>query len=64
MEKKNEIKTIVPVLRFPEFQEQIGWKVETLSNILDYERPDNYIVETERYCEEGIPVLTANKSFK
>lgn len=63
MEKKNEIKTIVPVLRFPEFQEQIGWKVETLSNILDYERPDNYIVETERYCEEGIPVLTANKSF-
>ena len=63
MEKENEIKTVVPALRFPEFREQIGWKVETLSNILDYERPDNYIVETERYCEEGVPVLTANKSF-
>lgn len=63
MEKENEIKTMVPTLRFPEFREQIGWEVEPLSNILDYERPDNFIVETETYCEEGIPVLTANKSF-
>lgn len=63
MEKENEIKTMVPTLRFPEFREQTGWEVEFLSNILDYERPDNFIVETETYGEEGIPVLTANKSF-
>lgn len=63
MEKENEIKTMVPTLRFPEFREQTGWEVEFLSNILAYERPDNFIVETETYGEEGIPVLTANKSF-
>lgn len=63
MEKENEIKTMVPTLRFSEFREQTGWEVRFLSDILDYERPDNFIVETETYCEEGIPVLTANKSF-
>lgn len=63
MKKEDEIKTVVPTLRFPEFREQTGWEVEFLSNILDYERPDNFIVETETYGEEGIPVLTANKSF-
>ena len=63
MGKENEIKTMVPTIRFPEFREQTGWEVEFLSNILDYERPDNFIVETETYGEEGIPVLTANKSF-
>ncbi len=63
MEKEKEIKTMVPTLRFPEFREQTGWEVEFLSNILAYERPDNFIVETETYGEEGIPVLTANKSF-
>lgn len=54
---------MVPTLRFSEFREQTGWEVRFLSDILDYERPDNFIVETETYCEEGIPVLTANKSF-
>ena len=63
MEKENEIKTMVPTLRFSEFREQTGWEVRLLSDILDYERPDNFIVETETYCEGDIPVLTANKSF-
>ena len=63
MEKENGVKTVVPALRFPEFRGMEGWDLKPLNNILDYERPDNYIVETDVYCNEGIPVLTANKSF-
>ena len=63
MEKENGAKTVVPALRFPEFRGMEGWDLKPLNNILDYERPDNYIVETDVYCNEGIPVLTANKSF-
>lgn len=63
MEKENGVKTVVPALRFPEFRGMEGWDFKPLNNILDYERPDNYIVETDVYCNEGIPVLTANKSF-
>ncbi len=60
MSNNNENK-LVPMLRFPEFTDI--WETEQLSNILDYERPDNYIVEDTNYISEGIPVLTANKSF-
>lgn len=63
MGKEIEVKTVVPTLRFPEFRGLIGWETKPLDNILYYERPDNYIVESEIYCDEGIPVLTANKSF-
>lgn len=52
-----------PRLRFPEFQNDGEWEEKTLSELLDYERPDNYIVSTTNYGNEGIPVLTANKSF-
>lgn len=60
MNNNNENK-LVPKLRFPEFKDV--WKTERLSNLLDYERPDNYIVKDTNYISEGTPVLTANKSF-
>lgn len=60
MSKNNENK-LVPVYRFPEFTDV--WKTEQLSNLLDYERPDNYIVKDTNNISEGTPVLTANKSF-
>lgn len=60
MSKNNENK-LVPKLRFPEFKD--FWNPEQLSDILDYERPDNYIVKDTNYLNEGTPVLTANKSF-
>lgn len=42
----------------------IGWKLKKLSDILDYERPDNYIVKSTSYNDTAkTPVLTANKSF-
>jgi type I restriction enzyme S subunit len=53
----------IPKLRFPEFQNAPEWEEKPLSEVLDYERPDNYIVSTTNYGSEGIPVLTANKSF-
>lgn len=61
MKKKNNKNKLVPKLRFPEFTND--WETEQLSNLLDYERPDNYIVKDTNYTSEGTPVLTANKSF-
>ena len=58
-----DIKTVVPPLRFPEFRDAEGWRITALSEVLSYERPDNYIVSNTNYCQQGIPVLTANKSF-
>jgi len=60
MSKNNENK-LVPKLRFSEFKDV--WNPEQLSNLLDYERPDNYIVKDTNYVTDGTPVLTANKSF-
>lgn len=60
MNKNNDNK-LVPKLRFPEFEDV--WKIEQLSNLLDYERPDDYMVKDTNYLTEGTPVLTANKSF-
>ena len=40
-----------------------GWEKKQIKDLLDYERPDKYIVESDRYIKTGTPVLTANKSF-
>jgi len=40
-----------------------GWQKKQIKDLLDYERPDKYIVESDRYIKTGTPVLTANKSF-
>lgn len=55
--------TIVPKLRFPEFSKAGSWEEESITNLLDYERPDAYIVTDTNYQKVGTPVLTANKSF-
>lgn len=60
MEQTNKI---LPELRFPEFVNDGEWYPKELNEILDYERPDNYIVTDTNYQNEGTPVLTANKSF-
>lgn len=53
----------IPNLRFPEFKNSGEWKKTPLENVLDYEQPTKYIVESDNYKEEGTPVLTANKSL-
>lgn len=41
-----------------------GWSVCRLENIIDYEQPTAYIVDTTDYSDNyTIPVLTAGKSF-
>lgn len=55
--------TVVPELRFPEFRDAEVWRSQPLRSLLDYERPDKYIVTNTDYQDSGTPVLTANKSF-
>ncbi|HEC1775036.1 TPA: restriction endonuclease subunit S [Campylobacter lari] len=59
----NKKKEIVPKFRFPKYVNSEQWISTELNSLLDYERPDLYIVESDNYKNEGIPVLTANKSF-
>ncbi|MDO8592725.1 MAG: restriction endonuclease subunit S [bacterium] len=41
-----------------------GWEIKKIADLLDYERPDKYIVKSASYSDKNkIPVLTANKSF-
>lgn len=48
--------------RLPGFQGE--WKPKTFGELLKYERPDKFLVNSTEYLEKGaIPVLTANKSF-
>ncbi len=60
MSKKRKL---IPEIRFPEFKNEGEWDLKTLEDVLDYERPDKYIVHNTNYLNEGTPVLTANKSF-
>lgn len=50
-----------PVIRFNNFND--NWVQVTFKHLLNYERPDKYIVKNTDYLKQGIPVLTANKSF-
>lgn len=48
--------------RLPKFRDE--WNTARIGDLLDYERPDHYIVRSAEYSENGnVPVLTANKSF-
>lgn len=60
---KNEKKDLEPKLRFPEFESAGKWQRKALCDLLNYERPEKYIVESTNYLDDGTPVLTANKSF-
>ena len=52
---------IKPKIRFDNNYPE--WAVVKVEDIIDYERPDKYIVKSDIYCGFGVPVLTANKSF-
>jgi len=51
----------VPELRFKSYKQK--WEKTTFDNLLNYERPEKYIVENTNYESSGTPVLTANKAF-
>lgn len=55
-------KLLTGELRFKGFTEK--WKDKKLKDVLNYDRPDKYIVENENYSDRfKTPVLTANKGF-
>ena len=57
---KNIMKT--PTLRFSDFTSD--WQKKELDDILSYEQPNKYIVDSAKYNNMyNIPVLTAGKSF-
>jgi len=48
--------------RLPGFSGE--WEVKKIGELLDYERPDKYLVQSTDYQENAqTPVLTANKTF-
>lgn len=42
MEKGNEIKTVIPTLRFPEFQDTVGWKEYKLKSLCEIGNGKDY----------------------
>ncbi|MDR0978531.1 MAG: restriction endonuclease subunit S [Lachnospiraceae bacterium] len=57
--KANETK---PQIRFEGFKNE--WKDRTFGEVFNYERPDKYIIKSDKYIENAkTPVLTANKAF-
>ena len=54
--------TKTPRIRFKGFTD--AWEQRKLGDVFDYERPDAYIVKSDKYSDAySIPVLTANKGF-
>lgn len=47
--------------RLPGFTDE--WKKIEVGELLSYEQPTKYIVDSTNYLNDGVPVLTANKSF-
>ncbi len=52
-----------PKLRFPKFRDAGPWELKELGDALDYQQPGPFIVLSEQYKKNGIPVLTAGKTF-
>ncbi len=51
-----------PKIRFKGFTD--AWEQRKLREVFDYERPDTYIVKSDKYSDTySTPVLTANKGF-
>lgn len=67
IEKKRQIKEgamqqlLTGKTRLPGFTEP--WKQWSLGELLEYEQPTQYLVSSTEYVDNGIPVLTAGKSF-
>ena len=54
--------TKTPRIRFKGFTD--AWEQRKLREVFDYERPDTYIVKSDKYSDTySTPVLTANKGF-
>jgi type I restriction enzyme S subunit len=62
--KEEATPTLLPKLRFPEFQNGLEWENKPLSSCLDYQQPTPYLVSGTHYSPAfKTPVLTAGKTF-
>lgn len=63
MEINNKLNKYIPCLRFKDFFGE--WRETLIKNVLNYEQPSKYIVESEKYINDKnmIPVLTVGKTF-
>ena len=60
----SERKSLVPMLRFPEFRDTEEWAPRELGDCLDYLQPTQYLVNSTAYNDNyEIPVVTAGKTF-
>ncbi len=62
----NSLKMGQKLKKTPAGEIPVEWEAKEIGELLDYERPDKYIVKNTDYSSDpasGIPVLTANKSF-
>ncbi len=63
MSKQAE-KALLPTLRFPEFRDAGDWVEKRLGEVLKYEQPTKYLVDTSEYSAKfTTPVLTAGKTL-
>ena len=61
----DKLKSLIKGIRndvYGKLRKSVGFNA-MISDVLSYEQPQPYIVESTEYTAEGIPVLTANKAF-
>lgn len=63
MEKGNEIKTVVPALRFPAFRNTEGWKNDIVNNLVDIIIPPKKIALQEYLNEGDYPIIDQSQKY-
>lgn len=63
MGKGNEIKTIVPALRFPEFRDTESWDNDTVDNLVDIITPPKKIILQEYLNEGDYPIVDQSQKY-
>lgn len=63
MEKENEIKTMVPTLRFPEFWDAEGWDNDMVNNLVDIITPPKKITLQEYLNEGDYPIIDQSQKY-
>ena len=63
MEKGNEIKTVVPALRFPEFREMEGWKNNIVSNLTSVITAPKKITSREYLSTGNYPIIDQSQNY-
>ncbi|CDB11183.1 restriction modification system DNA specificity domain-containing protein [Bacteroides sp. CAG:633] len=63
MEKENEIKTVVPALRFPAFRNTEGWKNDIVNNLVDIIIPPKKIALQEYLNEGDYPIIDQSQKY-